>query len=101
MAMHSLEKLGHNLPASGLVAASQAAVGFGAGLLVSQFLSRSVRDKLAITLLATGTAILVPVIAGVVARVSNRPESTRRQRRQLEGIREHNFDLDSEDTELV
>jgi hypothetical protein len=70
--MNSIEKLGYNLPASGIVAASQAAIGFGAGLLVSQILSRPVRDKLAITLLAAGAAILTPVIVGIVARVSNR-----------------------------
>lgn len=82
-----LENLGHNLPASSLAAASQAAVGFGAGLLVSNCLPREVRDKLAIGLLIVGAAALAPVIAGVTARIVNRPDSTRQVRKRLETIR--------------
>lgn len=82
-----LENLGHNLPASGLVAASQAAVGFGAGLLVSNYLSREVKDKLAFGLLVVGVAALTPILAGVAARIANRPDSSRRVRKRLDIIR--------------
>ena len=87
MSSLSIEKFAENLPVSGLVAVSQAAVGFGAGLLVASSLEKPTRDKVAISLLAAGGAILIPVIAGVFSRVSNRPESSRRMRKQLEGIR--------------
>jgi hypothetical protein len=94
-----LENLGHNLPASSLVAASQAAVGFGAGLLVSRCLSREVRDKLAFGLLIAGAAALAPVIAGVTARIINRPDSSRRVRKRLETIRT-GAGLESADSEM-
>jgi hypothetical protein len=93
----SLEKLGHNLPASGLAAASQAAMGFGAGLLLSGYLDRGVRHKLAVGMLTAGAAVVLPFIVGVVTRVSNRPESARRVRKQLESIRQdHGLDEHSE-----
>ncbi len=94
-----LEKLGHNLPASGMAAASQAAVGFGVGLLVSGYMSRKLRQKLAIALLTTGTAILLPVLAGVVARISNRPESARRVRKRLESIR-HDYGMGDSESDI-
>ena len=100
MSPSSIEKLGHNLPASGLVGASQAAVGFGAGLLLARYMSSSVRDKLAIGLLTTGAAILTPVIVGVVARLSNRPYSSRRVRKQLESIRQDSG-ISDEESEIV
>ncbi len=82
-----LEKLGRNLPASGLVGASQAAVGFGAGLLVSNYLSRDTKSKLAVGLLILGAVTLLPVVAGVAARIANRPDSSRRVRKRLDTIR--------------
>lgn len=100
MSPHSIEKLGHNLPASGLVAASQAAVGFGAGLLVSRYMDTNLRNKLAVGLLTAGTAILLPVLAGVITRVTNRPTSTRRVRKQLESIRQDSG-FTEEDAEIV
>jgi len=99
MSSLSIEKLGHNLPASGLAAASQAAVGFGAGLLMARFMSSGVRDKLAIGLLTTGAAILAPVVAGVISRLSNRPDSPRRVRKRLESIR-HDHGLGDSESEI-
>jgi len=87
MSSLSIEKFAENLPVSGLVGLSQAAVGFGAGLLLAGKLEKDSRDKVAISLLAAGAAILIPVVAGVFTRVSNRPESARRVRKQLESIR--------------
>lgn len=101
MSPHSLEKFGHNLPASGLAAVSNAAVGFGAGLLVAGCLQRNVRDKLAIGLLTAGTAILLPVVVGVISRFSNNPTSSRRVRKQLESIRrDSGFTMD-DDSEIL
>ncbi|HEY5792372.1 MAG TPA: hypothetical protein VIS74_03680 [Chthoniobacterales bacterium] len=88
MSSLSIEKFAENLPVSGVVGLSQAAVGFGAGLLIAGKLEKDSRDKVAISLLAAGAAILIPVVAGVFTRVSNRPESARRIRRQLESIRQ-------------
>lgn len=100
MSSLSLEKLGQNLPASSLTGASQAAVGFGAGLLLAGCMSRKVRDKLAITLLTLGTAALIPVLVGVIARVTNNPNSARRVRRQLEIIR-RDSGLSHDDNEFI
>jgi uncharacterized membrane protein AbrB (regulator of aidB expression) len=88
MSKLSIEKLGDNLPASGLAAVSQAAVGFGVGLLVSGSIPREARQKVGIGLVTLGVAVLVPLVAGVVTRVSNRPESARRVRKQLDSIRQ-------------
>jgi hypothetical protein len=100
MANLSLEKFGENLPASGLTGISQASVGFGAGLLLAGCMSSKVRDKLAISLLTLGTVFLLPVLAGIVSRLTNNPNSARRVRRQLETIRRHTGIMDH-DSELV
>jgi hypothetical protein len=100
MANLSLEKFGDNLPASGLTGISQASVGFGAGLLLAGCMSSKVRDKLAISFLTLGTVFLLPVLAGIVSRFSNNPNSARRVRKQLESIRGHSGTMDH-DSELV
>lgn len=87
MSSLSIEKFTENLPVSGIVGLSQAAVGFGAGLLIASKLEKDTRNKVAISLLAAGGVILVPVVASIFSRVSNRPESARRMRKQLESIR--------------
>jgi hypothetical protein len=100
MSSLSIEKFGHNLPASSLAGVSQAAVGFGAGLLLASYLKSNVRDKLAIASLTGGTAILLPVLVGIVARLTNNPNSARRVRKQLESIR-HDSGLVDGESELV
>ncbi len=75
---------------------SQAAVGFGAGLLVAGYLNSKVRDKLAVGLMAAGAAIVLPVVAGIVARAVNNPNSARRVREQMESIRSNDGYLDAE-----
>ena len=87
MSQLSINKFGDNLPVTSIVAFSQAAFGFGLGLLVSSAIDRSARQKLAVSALVGGAAVLVPLAAGVVMAVQNRPSSTRRQRKQLESIR--------------
>lgn len=87
MSQLSINKFGDNLPVTSLVAFSQAAFGFGLGLLVGSALNTSARQKLAIGSLVGGAVVLIPLAAGVVSAVQNRPSSSRRMRKQLESIR--------------
>ncbi|GAB4166669.1 MAG: hypothetical protein Fur0032_04210 [Terrimicrobiaceae bacterium] len=87
MSQLSINKFGDNLPVTSLVAFSQAAFGFGLGLLVSSAMSGSTKQKLGIGSLVGGAVVLIPLAAGVVTAVQNRPSSLRRMRKQLESIR--------------
>lgn len=82
-----LNKFGENLPVTGVVALSQAAVGFGIGLLLADKIGNSARQRAAVALIGAGAATIFPIVAGIVANVNNRPDSSRSMRRQLEGIR--------------
>lgn len=88
MSSFSIDKFGDNLPVTGVMAFSQAVLGFGVGLLLADKLGRSARQRTAIALIGAGAATIVPLIAGIVSSVSNRPTSSRRLRRQLESIRD-------------
>lgn len=88
MASLPISKFGQNLSVTGVVAVSQAAVGFGVGLLVADKLDSNVRQKTALALIAAGAAVVVPFLAGVYNRVSEYPHSNRRMRRRLASIRE-------------
>lgn len=87
MSSISLNKFGDNLPVTGIVAFSQAAVGFGVGLLLADKFGHSARQRTAIALIGAGAATILPIVAGVISNVNNRPESSRRMRQQLESIR--------------
>ena len=87
MSQLSLSKFGENLPVTGIVAASQAAVGFGLGLLLAEKLGRSARERTALALIGAGVAALIPTVVGVVDRVANRPTSRRLMQRRLDSIR--------------
>jgi len=82
-----LNKFGENLPVTGVVALSQAAVGFGIGLLLADKLGNTARQRTALALIGAGAATVFPIVAGIVSNVNNRPDSSRNIRRQLEGIR--------------
>lgn len=88
MSSISLNKFGDNLPVTGIVALSQAAVGFGVGLLLADKLGRNARQRTAIALIGAGAATILPLVAGIVSNVNNRPDSSRRVRQQLASIRE-------------
>jgi len=88
MSSISLNKFGDNLPVTGIMALSQAAVGFGVGLLLADKFGRSARNRTAFALIGAGAATVLPLVAGVIANVNNRPDSSRRLRRQLESIRD-------------
>lgn len=96
MSQFSLNKFSDNLPVSGTIGLSQAAAGLGLGLLIADKLSGESRRRAGSVLLVAGALALSPVIAGVVARVRNRPHSSSRARRQLESIREDVGFTDSE-----
>ncbi len=88
MSSISINKFGDNLPVTGIMALSQAAVGFGIGLLLADKLGHTARQRTAIALIGAGAATILPLVAGVVTNVSNRPDSSRRVRQQLASIRD-------------
>jgi len=82
-----LNKFGENLPVTGFVAFSQAAVGFGIGLLLADKLGRNARNRTAIALIGAGAATVLPLVVGIVSNINNRPDSSRNLRRRLDSIR--------------
>jgi hypothetical protein len=88
MSQLSLNKFSENLPVSGTIGLSQAAAGVGLGLLIADKLSGEARRHTGSVLLVAGALALAPVIASVVTRVRNRPNSSSRARRHLESIRD-------------
>lgn len=98
MSSLSFQKFGENLPVTGIVAVSQAAVGFGVGLLVAEKLGHTARQRTALALIGAGAASVFPIVAGIVAIINNRPDSTRRLRRQLESIRDDTGLANGDDT---
>ncbi len=88
MSETSINKLGENFPITGIVALSQAVIGFGVGLLVGERLGRSARQATAIGCFVAGAAALAPVVSGLIVSLSNHPASSRRMRRRLASIRE-------------
>lgn len=100
MSQLSINKFGDNLAVTGIVALSQALMGFGAGMLLGDRVSRSVRQTAAIACFTGGALALVPLISGIVVNVRNRPTSSRRMRKQLESIREDTGLSSSEDEQF-
>ncbi len=87
MSQLSFNKFGDNLPVTGIVAFSQAAIGFGVGILIGDRFGRSARQKAAIACFLAGATALAPLVYGIVVNVRNRPTSSRRMKKQLESIR--------------
>jgi len=98
MSQLSLENFGENLPASGVIAFSQVAIGLGAGLLVADRVGQNARRGAAIALIGLGVAALVPVIAGIATTISRRPSSRRTMKKRLESIRHDSGLADEEGT---
>jgi hypothetical protein len=88
MSSISYGKFGDTLPVTSMIALSQAAVGFGVGLLLAGKLNQTVRQRTAIAFIGAGAATILPLVAGAIADFNNRPDSSRRIRRQLASIRE-------------
>lgn len=87
MATLPISKFGQNLPVTGIVAASQAAVGLGVGLLIADKINITARQRTAIALIGAGVAAIIPFVAGVYDRVSHRAGSERGMRRRLDSLR--------------
>ncbi|PWU11740.1 MAG: hypothetical protein C5B47_00450 [Verrucomicrobia bacterium] len=87
MSQFSLSKFGENLPVTGIVAVSQAAVGLALGLLLAEKMGRSARVRTAIALMGAGAAALIPTVAGIANRVATSRPSTRHMQRRLDSIR--------------
>ena len=88
MSSISFDKFVDNLPVTGIVALSQAAVGFGVGLLIADKFDQTARQRTAFALIGAGAATILPFLAGIIANINNRPDSSRRIRKQLASIRE-------------
>ncbi len=88
MSSISFDKFGDNLPVTGIVALSQAAIGFGVGLLIAEKFDQASRQRTAVALIGAGAATILPFVAGIIASINNRPDSSRRIRKQLASIRE-------------
>lgn len=88
MSSISFKKFGQNLPVTGVAAFSQAAVGFGIGLLLADKLGANARKITAIALIGAGAASVLPFVAGVANAVATRPESSREMKRRLASIRQ-------------
>jgi hypothetical protein len=88
MSSISFDKFGDNLPVTGIVALSQAAVGFGVGLLIADKFEQTARQRTAVALIGAGAATILPFVAGIIANINNRPDSSRRIRKQLDSIRD-------------
>lgn len=88
MATLPISKFGENLPVTGLVALSQAAIGLGVGLLVADKMEVNARQRTAIALIGAGAAAVIPFVAGIYDRVSHREASARDMQRRLDSIRQ-------------
>ncbi|MGC1481159.1 MAG: hypothetical protein WA771_11685 [Chthoniobacterales bacterium] len=92
-----ISKFGQNLPVSGVVAFSQAAVGLGIGLLVADKMGLVSRQRAAIALIGAGSAAVLPFAAGVITRIKNRPDSWGGMQQRLNSIRRDEGYRGSED----
>ncbi len=97
MSLLPLTKFGENLPVTGIVAFSQAAMGVGVGLLIADKLGKDARQKTALALIGAGAAVVVPFALGLYDRIANRPSSSRRMRKQLDSIRDDTGFPDSDE----
>jgi ABC-type amino acid transport system permease subunit len=76
------------VPVTSLVAVTQTALGFGAGLLLAGAMRRSAQKATAIAMLSVGVISTVPLVVDFVMKYLNKPGSARGQRRRLASIRD-------------
>jgi hypothetical protein len=86
MATSSLKPLDH-VPVTGLVALTQTAVGFGAGLLLAGKMGRTAKNATAAVVFSVGVISTLPLIIDLVTKCINRPGSERDMRKRLASIR--------------
>jgi len=73
-----MKKLTMRLPVFGFIVATRAALGFGAGLLLSQKFARDRRRKIGMTLVAIGAAATIPAVRAVRAHFDESDHSWRK-----------------------
>lgn len=76
-----------HVPVTSLVALTQTALGFGAGLLVAGKMRRSAQKATAIAVLSVGVISTLPLLFDVAVKYLNKPESPRSMRKRLAAIR--------------
>ena len=76
-----------HVPVTSLVALTQTALGFGAGLLIAGKMRRSAQKATAVAMFSVGVISTLPLVFDVVAKCVNRPGSKRSMRRLLSSIR--------------
>jgi len=76
-----------HVPVTGLVALTQTAVGFGAGLLVAGKLGRTAKKTTAAIVFSVGVISTLPLVVDLVIKFFNRPGSERDMRKRLSSIR--------------
>ena len=86
MTLPSLKTPDH-VPVTSLVAVTQTALGFGAGLLLAGRMPRSVQKATAVAVFSVGVISTLPLVFDVVSKCLNRPGSARSMRRRLASIR--------------
>lgn len=76
-----------HVPVTGLVALTQTALGFGAGLLLAEKMGRSAKKATTIAVFSVGVISTLPLVIDLVAKCVNRPGSEREMRKRLGSIR--------------
>jgi ABC-type amino acid transport system permease subunit len=76
------------VPVTSLIAVTQTALGFGAGLLLAGTMRRSVQKVTAVAMLTVGVISTVPLVVDLVAKYLNKPGSERGMRKRLASIRD-------------
>ena len=76
-----------HIPVTGLVAFTQTALGFGAGLLLAGKMPRSAQKATALAMLSIGVISTLPLVFDLVSKRVNRPGSKRSMRKRLASIR--------------
>ena len=77
----------HHVPVTGLVALTQTALGFGAGLLLAGKMGRVAKNVTAITVLSVGVVSTLPLVMEAVSYFANKPGGEREMRKRLGSIR--------------
>jgi hypothetical protein len=88
MSNEQLRAIGLSLASAALLTASQAAVGFGLGLLVAERMEKRERGLLALGALSLAALATSPALIGVAFDLVNGPHSRLGVRRTLRSIRE-------------
>ncbi len=83
----TLLKAPDHVPVTGLVAVTQTALGFGAGLLLAGKMGRVAKNITAIAVLSVGVASTLPLVVEAVSHFVNKPGGKREMRKRLASIR--------------